>query len=668
MYSWVLKQWQALDRLAQTKMFKIVASAVVILAAISVVGVYTLRQKSDPSYKIDNPEPATAPTATTSTPAADPAKVGDVGEGGKPSIDLGLQSSVRAVNDILKSKNDPTRVAVLVAEVAGIALVIIWLGLTFVYLLLALIGVIAFYITGWLDIPAAGQLIAGCIILSAAFTALLAGMRMLLSGSHPVIAIARNIMTEAIRMKASLVFMVLLVLMLCLLPQWLDSHSPLRYRVQTVLQFGTGISFWIIALLVLLLTMSSICFEQRDKVIWQTMTKPVKAWQYLLGKWIGVVGLAAVLLTVCASGVFLFTEYLRSQPALNESAAYVSSDGTPVSEDRKILETQILVARESVRAAPPDFDENKLNNTIIEVIRRERLSNAEFGRDPRSPNDPEAVDPLVRANIRSDLMKVYTELFRTLEPGESETYVFAGLQEAKRIGLPLVLKYRVDSGSNRPDAVFKLTFAFSRTEPFVKECVLGQDLILLLPPDIIEDSGEASVTVFNGDALYTRTANEASFMFPKGGLELSYPVASYRSNYIRVMFVLWVKLAFLAMVAIFCSTFMSFPVACLVTLGVFFSAETTTFLFNALDYYDATDEQGKLSIIRFIIRNISLGVAYMFKAYADLKPVERLVQGELIPIVDVALGVLGLGLASLGLFAFASFIFQRRELATYSGQ
>ena len=76
----------------------------------------------------------------------------------------------------------------------------------------------------------------------------------------------------------------------------------------------------------------------------------------------------------------------------------------------------------------------------------------------------------------------------------------------------------------------------------------------------------------------------------------------------------------------------------------------------------------QLSIIRFIIRNISLGVAYMFKAYADLKPVERLVQGELIPIVDVALGVLGLGLASLGLFAFASFIFQRRELATYSGQ
>ncbi len=665
MYSWVIKQWQMLDRLAQTRVFKLAASAVVILAAIAVVAVYSLREKSNPNYKIENPTPA---VATETAAPADPSKVGSVDETGKPLVDVGLESSVRAINQILQAKDDPTQIAVAAAEVAGIALVIIWLGLTFVYLLLALLGIAAFFIATWLQIPAAGQLIAGCLILSAAFTALLAGVRMLLSGSHPVIAIARNILTEAIRMKASLVFMVLLVLMLCLLPQWLDSHSPLRYRVQTVLQFGTGISFWIIALLVMLLTLSSICFEQRDKVIWQTMTKPVQSWQYLLGKWIGVVCLSGVLLTVCASGVFLFTEYLRGQPAINESVPYVDKDGAPISEDRKILETQVLVAREAVRAELPEFDESKLNNTIVEVVKRERLANPEFGLDPRDPSDHEAIDPQVRAKVRADLMKIYTEMFRTLEPGQSETYRFVGLHAAKAIGLPLVLKYRVDSGSNRPDQVFKLTFAFSRTEPFVREVILGQDLVLLLPPTVIEDSGEASVTVFNGDALYTRTPNDATIMFPKGGLEMSYPVASYRNNYIRVMFILWVKLAFLAMVAVFCSTFMSFPVAALVTLGVFFSAETTSFLFNALDYYDAVDEQGKLSIIRFIVRNISLGVAYMFKAYADLKPVERLVQGELIPVIDVALGVIGLGLASIGLFAFASFIFQRRELATYSGQ
>ena len=107
----------------------------------------------------------------------------------------------------------------------------------------------------------------------------------------------------------------------------LEVDSPLRYRVQSFLQYGTGGSFWIIAILTLVFSVSTVAFEQRDKTIWQTMTKPVASWQYVLGKWLGVVGLNAVLLTVCASAVFLFTEYLRQQPARGEQSAFVTSTG-----------------------------------------------------------------------------------------------------------------------------------------------------------------------------------------------------------------------------------------------------------------------------------------------------------------------------------------------------
>jgi hypothetical protein len=52
------------------------------------------------------------------------------------------------------------------------------------------------------------------------------------------------------------------------------------------------------------------------------MTKPVASWQYILGKWLGLISLAANLLAICGSAVFLFTEYLKTQPAHGELAAY----------------------------------------------------------------------------------------------------------------------------------------------------------------------------------------------------------------------------------------------------------------------------------------------------------------------------------------------------------
>ena len=140
----------------------------------------------------------------------------------------------------------------------------------------------------------AARFLGGLGLLSLSFFILMELLKLLFSGAHPVIAIARNVVSEAVRMKVSIVFMVMLLFGLASLPGLLDDSTPLRYRVQSFLQYGTGGTFWIIAVLVLFLAVGSVAFEQRDRIIWQTMTKPVAPWQYLLGKWLGVVGIAAV--------------------------------------------------------------------------------------------------------------------------------------------------------------------------------------------------------------------------------------------------------------------------------------------------------------------------------------------------------------------------------------
>ena len=162
--------------------------------------------------------------------------------------------------------------------------------------------------------------------------------------------------------------------------------------------------------------------------------------------------------------------------------------------------------------------------------------------------------------------------------------------------------------------------------------------------------------------------NEEMISFPPEGLELSYSVGSYRVNFFRCMAVLWVKLAFLSMLAICASTFLSFPVACLIAFSVFIGAEGTGFLKEALQYYSAADDKGNVNIVKVVVRAIGLTVAWMFGSYHDLKPTMRLVDGRLLTWSSMAWGCGVLLAWTAGMYALAVGIFRRRELATYSGQ
>ncbi len=649
-----------LDRLQKARLFKIIASIVAIALGVGVTIFSVIEHRSIPKPQWPEsttvaPEPAVKPQDGTNPEAK--------GLTPEQIQTMDIAATRAAISNVLSAQADPTAASVTVSMLVGLSLVVIWLGLAITYLVLLILALTAGVIAGFAGYPGFTRLAWGSLALTAGFSTLLVALKALLSGSHPVIAIARNVVNEAVRMKIFLVFIVLLVLMLAILPEYLSDKTPLRYRVQTVLQFGTGLSFWIIALLVLLLTMSSICFEQRDKVIWQTMTKPVTHAQYLLGKWVGVVCMAGVLLLVCAGGVFMFTEFMRNQRAIGESRAFVAGDDIPISEDRLILETQILTARETRRADEIELDQEKFNRTVLAYIENERKTNPDFA---RLPDRPEDLDPRMVDKVAADLREQLMTAYRTIEPGSNETYKFSGLQGVRELNRPLVLKYRVDAGSNRPDQFLKLTFAFSRSSPIVRDVVLGQDMSFNISPNVIDDDGAIYIQVVNGD-VFSGAGNDVTLTFPKGGLEVSYPVASYRANFMRAVAVMWVKLAFLAMVAIFCSTFMSFPVACLVAMGVFFSAETTQFLFDSLETYSTEDQGGQTVVFKLVISWISYGVAYLFKLYSDLQPVQRLVDGELIPWSSVGLGTGSLALVSAVLYLASVYIFKRRELATYSG-
>ena len=550
----------------------------------------------------------------------------------------------------------------------AIGVIVVWLGLGLTYLAITLLAVlVAGPMLAFGPTEVYGRLILGVLVLAAAFTALMQALRVLLGGPGAVLGVARNMLTEAVRMKISLVLIILMILGLAVLPGFLDDDQPLRYRVQSFFQYSVTGTFWILAFLTLAFGIASITGEQRDKVIWQTVTKPVAAWQYLLGKWLGIVGLNAVLLIVASSGIFLFAEYLRNQPAIGETQAYLSPDAA-VSEDRFILESRVLTARKSVDMEIPEElkrGSEEFEQRVREYIAAERLTDPEFA---QTPDD---LDYVV-----GQLEESTQRIFRAIAPGDSRLYRMTGLQDAKAQASPLTLRIRIDAEGNRPDSFYDMTFALPFSPdptPLVKKMGLGFYHNIPMTTDAINDEGVLEVVVFNGQLVNTGARglavvpNASTAVIPEGGLEVSYRAGGYRANFARVMLVLWIKLAFLAMLAVCASTFLSFPVACLIAFGLFVLAEMSGFLLMAAETYSTTDRQGNEIWYKTIVANITNWVGLSFRVYNELKPVGRLVDGRLLPFssLGVAMGVL---MALTGaLYGVAIAVFKRRELAIYSG-
>ncbi len=643
-----------LDRLQKSRLFKIVATAVVVLAVTGLVVAYAVDQARMTQDRLVIEEPSEADLSRMSP---EDRKVYEEAR----EIQ---QITVKSFNQLMESQTDVSTVIVGGLLLMVPLLAVIWLGIAlYAIMLVVFVSLVAapMIVLGNERWGRIGRFVAGVSGLGMSFLVLMQALKALFSPSWAVTAIARNVVMEATRMRVSIVFILLLLFALAALPGLLDPDTPLRYRVQSFLQYGTSITFWIIATLTLFLSVATVAFEQRDKIIWQTMTKPVTAWEYLLGKWLGVVGVAAVLLGVCATGVFMFTQYLSQQPAQGEIAPFVSlHEGEFVTEDRAILQSQVLTARRSV---PPDFAFD-LRRLEAEAMQK-RIA------------DALKADPNFR--LTEELQEQYTQAvqrevragFSAVGPGEAKQFTFSGLKQARDAGRFVTLRYKMDVGANDPRTIYDILFLFKNVDVSrVQQVPAGQRMTIQVPPAAIDPDGRLYVVIGNGRPI-TNTIlqpNPQTIGFPPDGLDVFYPAGSYRINFLRVVIVQWLKIAFLAMVGIVSATFLSFAVASLVSFGIFLIAETATFLFSSLENYSHIDEKGQIDYFAAVVRGIAWPVANTFKYYADLSPTGKLVDGLLIPWFTVLKAAVILGSATTVLFFIGVGIFRKRELATYSGQ
>ena len=559
---------------------------------------------------------------------------------------------------------------------------VVWSGLLVPVLTLMVAGAVCSGLFWFLDWDRwVGVPLAMALLLSV-FLMFMRVLQIALSGRQGWMAVADTLLREVSRTRLAMGFVVVLLLSLPLLPLSLDQSAPIAQVVQAYLARSLGLAFLVAALLVLLVGCSSICFDIRDRHIWHLATKPLNRANYLFGKWVGVVLLGGVVLMIAGSWSFAWVQYLRSSDMPRTRVERV--------EHADLLES-VLVARRSMLPVYEELKEMDVRGRIDQIV----LEDPEY-QEFADGEVPLGLERLLRKRVRDEYDQqrrlVDTVLDRSGRPWD--VLHFEGLQEAKRLGLPIRLKFRLLGGASDEHERRLVGFAVGedRSSGVVGAFIPTVPQHIDLPSSAIDDEGGLDVSIVNlthvpppqGNGWSAPLDLEALAMGAGGmepfaifwevdDLELVYPGGSFASNFARGLFMLFLKLMILAAIACAVSTFLSFPVACLVVFSLYAAASIAPWLATTLTSYGGGPLRGEgiggaiQTGIEGVVRTIATGMVYALRAFGELQPVDRLVQGRLIAWDRLGSSLLLVVWWAGGALLVGWFILTKRQLALYSG-
>lgn len=518
--------------------------------------------------------------------------------------------------------------------------------------------------------PAAALALMGIVGLTTGLLAGVAILRQLLSAGHPVIGVARAIVEEAIGSRLSILLVMLVIVTLPILPLLLDPAERLAYRVQFLLSWSLSGASVLLAVITIALACTSVCGDIDSRRIHMTLSKPLRRWEYLLGKWLGIVLLDAMLVVLVGAGIYGFANALsRSQAA---DAA-----------DRLAVDEQVLTARAAARPIHPrgaEFEQSVA--ATIEEIRKE--DPATFDKDPK------------RARKRILSQRVHE--WHTVTADVVSSFVFTGL-ERERVRAPVVQLRLEPFADNSGISQAQVRFAVWLNErPFpVRSGVheeytfaAGRVHTIDLPTEVIADDGTLRVTIANRNLVMPGESRPTSIAFAPGeGLEVLYRVGGFGWNFLRGLVVMWAKLAMLAAAALAAAAWLGFPTALLTGLMIYVTATASAFFADAIDIYTGLDRRDDALVDKVQLR-LSMLVerivkvewweaiktvgAYVADAFLALVPsfgaydsIGQVATGRVVSLGEVATGVAVLGVCyPLALLAVGWLLLERRDLVSTS--
>jgi ABC-type transport system involved in multi-copper enzyme maturation permease subunit len=110
-------------------------------------------------------------------------------------------------------------------------------------------------------------------------------------------------------MKIAVVFLIMLFVLLPALGISTTGDETLKGRLQTFVSYSLSLMSFLLCLLTIIVSVYSVTSDIDQKQIYTVITKPIRRFQFLTGKLLGVVVLDVILLSIFSAVIYAVTIY-----------------------------------------------------------------------------------------------------------------------------------------------------------------------------------------------------------------------------------------------------------------------------------------------------------------------------------------------------------------------
>lgn len=451
-------------------------------------------------------------------------------------------------------------------------------------------------------------------------------------------AIARNTIAQALRMKIAAAVIVLLLILLPMMSMIMIGDGTLLGKLQTFSSYGLSLVGLLLSILTIAVSTFTLSDELKRQQIFLVVTKPVRRWQIVLGKFFGVVILDVILLVFFSGIIYGLTLMV---PRLLESAE----------EEKWIASDQFFTAREGISVAvDAQAAKTRAEERFVKLKEERRL--------------PETMTPnqILSEFLREEMIKE-----QSVEPGRGRVWDFKDVHPWSEPNTMVFVKFKLDSSVASPDGVIYGLWsvgnlpAYQRGDGTLTTPIYNVERNsptrtsqeFFVPADAVTQDGYLGVGFVNNPNL-----NPSSVTIQD--LEVLYKVGTFGGNFMRASLLMLVRLIFLAALGITLTTWLSFPVAVLACMVVFSAGLVNGFIVESIDGLSA----GIGLVYMFTVKPL---LAALPRFDGDFNPAGYIVSGRMIRWLFL-LKAAGetIGIKSILLLAFGMLVFRRREVAKSS--
>ena len=501
--------------------------------------------------------------------------------------------------------------------------------------------------------------------------------------------IAKQTLKAAIRYRFVVAMAVALLVIVFGIPLLVKSDGTAKGTVQLVLTYTLGSTTALLGIASLWMGCGTLAREIEDNVMQMVAVKPVTRLQVWLGKWLGIMLLNATLMVPTGLAIFFLINARADSPELNEF-------------EKAKLQNEVLVSRSSVREPVRDFSilrqrayryallvaEAKTSYTEAEQALRMSVTGPEhilsFRKDytrlvEQSESDPSAEILAKLQELERDAVRISKASYEIILPGQSQVWEFQidpGIVDEIN-QKPIYLRFKFNADDEYDPKSHTLWFSIGEgtskrwpPEGTFKEMRRGSSAFHeeQLPVGIVPDKGEQKGLV--RVHFMNRNSERPIIFLMEDGPMILYHDGGFGMNLFRGLLIIYFWLGLISAIGLMASSFLSFPVATFMSLGILLISASTGTLEQIIDEGGITgvnhetgrkDESSMLDAAAIFFAKSAVKITTAIWGYS---PVNSLSDGRTItwPVLLSAFFWIVVVMGGM-VMALGAYMFHRKELA-----